>query len=145
MVGLRTAYVVGANVPFTSSVALLTVGLKSPIAAKQRQKIRAFIPITVGATGGVRAQIVVPAAGTNFIAGILLVNTVAPAIVSASQAASAAFTNALANAGTHWLQIDAEIENGVNAGTIDIQLAQNTSDSLTLTVLKGGFMEVVSF
>lgn len=119
------------------------MGLTSPIAAGQTQKIRAWIPVTVGATGGVRAQIVVPAGGALFNATIKLFNTVAPSITTAAQAASAAFTNALANAGTHWLEIEAYIVNGANAGDIDIQLAQNTSDALSLTVLRGGTMEVV--
>lgn len=145
MLGLGTFYAVLADVPIASSAALQTVGLTSPIAAGQRQKIRGWIPFTVGATGGVRAQIVVPAAVANFRASILLVNTVAPSVTSASQAASAAFTNALANAGTHWLWIDVEITNGVNAGTVDIQLAQNTSDALTLTVLAGGSLEVIKY
>jgi hypothetical protein len=142
MIGLRKAFQVAANVPFTSSVALLTVGLTSAIAAGQTQHVRAWIPLTVGATGGIRAQIVVPAAGTLFEATIKLYNTVAPSLTTAIQNASAAFTNALASAGSHWLEIEAYVLNGVNAGNVDIQLAQNTTDVLTMTVLKGGFMDV---
>lgn len=143
MIGIRRIFQVVVNVLFTSNATLATVGLTSPIAAGQTQKIRAWIPVTVGATGGVRAQIVVPAGGALFNATIKLFNTVAPSITTAAQAASAAFTNALANAGTHWLEIEAYIVNGANAGDIDIQLAQNTSDALSLTVLRGGTMEVV--
>lgn len=144
-VGIRTLATVNANVVITSDAALRTVGLISPVAAGQTQSIKAFIPFTVGATGGVRAQVVVPAGGAVFIAGIKLINTVAPSITTASQAASAAFTNALANAGTHWLEIDVTVVNGANAGDIDIQLAQNTSDVLSLTVLRGGFMQIVKY
>ena len=143
MVGIRTYYNILANILVTSSAALITTTLTSPIAAGETQKLRWWVPFSVGATGGVRAQIVVPAAGTIFNATITLYNTVAPTITTAAQAASAAFTNALANAGTHWLLIEATIVNGVNTGNVDFQMAQNTSDALTLTILRGGSLEVI--
>lgn len=145
MIGIKNFYSVAADVVFTTNIALATVGLTSPIAAGQRQKFRAFIPITVGATGGVRAQVVVPAGGTVFINTIRLNNTVAPGTVLASQTASAAFTNALANAGTHWLEIEGTVVNGATAGNIDVQLAQNTSDALSLTVKRGGSLDATIF
>lgn len=141
-IGIRNFFIKLADQVITSSAALVSAGLNSAIAAGQTQHIRYFIPITVGATGGVRCQVVVPAGGTAFIAGIKLVNTVAPAIVTASQAASAAFTNALANAGTHWLEIDVTVVNGTTAGDVDLQIAQNTSDALSLTVLRGAIADV---
>lgn len=141
--GIRTSASVAANVLFTSNVTLATVGLISPIAAGQTQKIRAWIPITVGATGGVRVQVVVPAGGALYVATVSVINTVAPSTTPAAQTASAVVTNALANAGTHWLVIEATVVNGATAGNIDVQLAQNTSDALTLTVLRGGFMDIV--
>lgn len=145
MIGIRTAYVVAADIPVASSVALVTTGLTSPIAANQKQHIRCWIPITVGATGGFRLQIVVPAAGVTFEASYTIQNTVAPGTTLVEQQASAAVTNALANAGDHWIEIDAHIENGANAGNVDIQMAQNTSDVLPLTISKGGFMDVLKY
>jgi hypothetical protein len=129
----------------TSNATLASVGLICAVGANATKHIRAWIPITVGATGGVRAQVVVPAAGTAFNATITLNNTVAPSTTIAAQTASAAFTNALANAGTHWLLIEATIVNGATAGNIDVQLAQNTSDVLSLTVLRGGYMDVTEY
>lgn len=145
MIGLRSFFTVVANIVVTSSVAPVTTGLTSPIAANQRQKIRAWIPITVGATGGVRCIVVVPAGGTIFEATIKLFNTVAPSLTTAEQQASAAFTNALANAGDHWLEIEATIINGATAGSVDIQAAQNTSDPLSLTIKRGASMDVVTY
>lgn len=139
--GIINNYKVAANVALTSTTTLTTVGLTSPIAANQTQKIRAWVPLTVGATGGVRLQVVVPAGGTLFTATIRLYNTVAPADITAIQTSSAVFTNALANAGTHWVLVEAYVLNGATAGSVDIQFAQNTSDPLTLTILKGGWME----
>lgn len=145
VIGIRRSAQVAANVTFTTNVTLATIGLLSALPAGQSQHIRAWIPFTVGATGGVRAQIVVPAGGSVFIASIVLYNTVAPSTTTAAQTSSAAFTNALANAGTHWLAIEASIVNGSTAGSIDIQAAQNTSDANTLTVLRGGWMDVTIF
>lgn len=145
MIGIKNFYRVAANVPFTSSAALATVGLTSPIAAGQSQKLRFWVPITVGATGGVRLQLVVPAGGVIFNATVKLFNTVAPSLTTAAQAASAAFTNALANAGTHWVEVEATIINGATAGNVDLQFAQNTSDALTMTVLRGGSVDVTIF
>lgn len=140
-IGIRTFSNVAANVTFTSNAVLGTVGLISPIAANQTQKIRAWIPITVGATGGVRSLVAVPAGGTLLTVTTKLYNTVAPSLTTS--VLTTVFTNALANAGTHWLEIEAVIINGATAGNVDIQLAQNTSDVLTLTVLRGGSMDVV--
>lgn len=145
MIGIRTFFQVAADITVTSSAALVTTGLTSAIAANQSQKIRAWIPITVGATGGVRLQIVVPAGGVVFEATIKLYNTVAPSLTTAEQQASAAFTNALANAGDHWLEVEAMIVNGTTAGNVDIQMAQNTADPLSLTISRGGSMDVVKF
>lgn len=133
-----------ANVLFTTNVVPATVGLLSPIAANQKQKIRAWIPITVGATGGVRAVIAAPA-GAAIIGTVRLNNTVAPSSTIAIRTDGTAFTNALANAGTHWLEVEADIENGATAGNVDIQLAQNSSDALSLTVLQGGSMDVIKY
>jgi hypothetical protein len=142
MIGIPTYYKKTAAQVIADDT-LATVGLTSPIAAGETQHFRAWIPFTVGATGGVRAQVVVPAAGTLFAVSIKLYNTVAPSLTTAFQAASAAFTNAAANAGTHWLEIEGTIINGATAGNVDIQLAQNTTDALTLSVGNGATMQVV--
>lgn len=144
-IGIRTAFIKTADSPFTSNVVLATIGLTSPIAAGQTQKVRFWVPFTVGATGGIRAQLAVPAGGAIFNTTIKLFNTVAASLTLAAQAASAAFTNALANAGTHWLEVEATIVNGATAGNVDLQMAQNTTDVLTLTVLRGGELEVTKF
>jgi len=145
MIGIPTRYFVEANIAVTNSAALVTTGLTSPIAANQKQKIRCWIPITVGAAGGVRLQIVVPAAGTLFEATFKLFNTVAPSLTTAEQQASAAFANALANAGDHWLEVEAYIVNGANAGNVDIQMAQNTADATPVTIKRGSNMEVLKY
>lgn len=142
-IGIRTFFQILANIVITSSAALVTTGLTSPIAAGQTQKLRFWVPFTVGATGGVRLQVVVPAGGTIFSCTIKLFNTVAPATVIAAQGASAVFNNALANAGRHWVEVEVEVVNGATAGNVDLQMAQDTSDALSLTILRGGTCEVI--
>lgn len=142
-IGIPNVFIVAANVPFTSNVTLTTVGLNSPIAAGQTQNLRFWVPFSVGATGGIRFQLVVPAGGTIFLATNKIFNTVAPLTTISVQTSSAVTTNALANAGNHWIEVEATIVNGATAGNVDLQIAQNTSDVLTLTVLRGGFCRLV--
>lgn len=144
MIGIITNTVKTADTAFTANIVPATVGLSTSIAANQTKKCRWWVPVTVGAAGGVRAIIAVPAGGTLFNATIKLFNTVAPSLTTAAQAASAAFTNALADAGTHWLEIEATIVNGATAGNIDLQMAQNTSDATPLTVLRGGSLQAIA-
>lgn len=142
-IGIRNSTLKTADTAVAASVALVSIGLASPIAANQTQKLRWWIPFSVGAAGGVRAQIVVPAGGVVFISTITLNNVVAPATVIATQTASAAFTNAVANAGTHFIEIEATIVNGATAGNVDLQMAQNTSDATPMTALRGGSCDVI--
>jgi len=145
MIGIRNFFTVAADIPVTLSAALVTTGLTSPVAANQSQKIKAWIPFTLGATGGVRFQVVVPAGGTVFELSAIIQNTVAPSSTLVEQQASAVVTNALANAGDHWLDIDVFVVNSATAGNIDIQAAQNTADAVLLTICRGGSMDVVKF
>lgn len=141
MIGIQNTFRTAADIVITSSTTLITSTLTLPVAANQIAHLKIFLQITVGATGGVRIQLVTPAAVTRFQSAIRLSNTVAPSSTLAVQAASAAFTNALANAGTHFLEMEADVVNGANAGSLDLQIAQNTSDPLSLTLLQGSFAE----
>lgn len=141
-VGLRTFYKINADVVVAASTALVTTGLTSPIAVGQTQKIRVWMPFSVGATGGVKMQVVCPAAITSIMTTIQVFDTVTPALITAFQNTSTAFTNALAVAGTHWMIVESIIVNGANAGNVDIQVACNSAAN-ALTALKGGSMDVV--
>jgi len=143
-VGIRTAYIKTVSQTFTADTTLATVGLTSPIAAGQTQKFRAWIPINVGATGGVKALVAVPAGGALYNVSVKLFDTVAPAMTTAMYVTSTTFTNALANAGNHWIEVEGEIVNGATAGNIDVQLACNTAAN-ALVVLRGAEMEVTKF
>lgn len=139
MAGILNAVKIAADIPIASSIAPVTTGLSIPIAAGETINFRYFVPFSLGATGGVRAIVAVPAAGTQFTCAITLFNPVTPALITALQVANAAFTNALAVAGNHWIALEGVVVNGANAGNVDLQMAQNTSDVLTLTILRGGY------
>jgi len=143
MLGISNRFRVAANIAVPASIVPVTSTLTIPVAANQVVHARYCLYFSVGAAGGGRFQITVPAAGVAFATLIKLFNTVAPALVTATQAASAAFTNAIANAGTHALEIEADIVNGVNAGNIDLTFAQNTSDATPITLILGSFVDVV--
>lgn len=143
--GLRTLARIAAAIPVTNSAALVSVGLVSPIAANAIQHLTYWIPFTVGATGGIRVQVVVPAGGVAFDASFYVRDEVTPGTITAFQTASAAFTNALAVAGTHLLEVKVTVANGATAGNVDLQMAQNTADANTLTILAGGVVEVQKF
>lgn len=142
--GIRTIAYKTAASTFTADTTLASVGLTSPIAAGQTQKFRAWIPITVGATGGVKALVSAPAGGALYNVSVKLYNTVAPSLTTAMYLTSTTFTNALANAGDHFLEIEGEIVNGATAGDLDIQLACNSAAN-ALVVQRGAAMEVTKF
>lgn len=145
MLGLRTFFSTPANVTFTTNVALATIGLTSPIAANQKQNFKAWIFFLLGATGGFKTEVVVPAGGSVYNVQITIFDGLTPAVDTETITAAASYGKALANAGKYYAQISGYIKNGATAGTIDIQCAQNSSDANTLTVYEGSFMDVITF
>jgi hypothetical protein len=146
MRGIANFFSVLSTVSFTSNVTLATVGLSVPIKANQRIKFRAWVKITVGAAGGVRLSLVAPIGVALYQTSIRLNNTVAPSSTIAVQAGAAAFTNALANAGTHWVEVEGVVIGGAATdGVLDLQFAQNTSDATPLQVLAGSSMETIVY
>jgi len=121
---------------------LISVGLVSNIAKNQAQNFRAWIPFTLGATGGFQLQVIVPAAGVKYAVTINFYDTVGGVLLYDAQTSSAPFGDVLTGAGTYWAEVTGYVRNGVNAGIIDIQVAQNTTDVLTATVLEGASIDV---
>jgi hypothetical protein len=142
-IGVRTAFITTAAFPVTSSTVLVSTGLVSAVAAGQTQIIKAHLPFSVGAAGGVKLQVVVPAGGTIFNACITLNNTVAPSTTLAEQTSSVAFGDAAANAGNHWIDVSLIVVNGATAGNIDFQMAQNSSNGTAMTLLRGASLDII--
>ena len=143
MIGNRLVFRLAANFPVTSSTVLVdATGLITSIAANQIAHIRFYLPFSVGAAGGLKFQIVGPAAPTNVQTGIVIYDTVTPAVISGQQTSSTAFSNALAVAGSHYGYVECDWKNGANAGNISLQVAQNSSNGTPFTLLAGAWMEV---
>lgn len=141
-IGIRQLLVISADLVITNSIALVTSGLSVPVAANQQVVGSFYMPITVGATGGLRAQLIVPAGGVEFAASFILQQT-STTLNCTTQLASAAFTNALASAGNYMLMVQFSVKNGATAGTVDLQIAQNTADVLSLTLQASAYADIV--
>jgi hypothetical protein len=130
-----------------ASTALVAVtGLPVPVAAGQTVKIRYAIPFSVGATGGFKFFIDVPAGGTYFMAAFEAIDgiTAAPGSqVALVQQAAANFANAWAVAGNHLMNAEVTIVNGATAGNITLQFACNSAAN-AITVLRGASADVVT-
>lgn len=142
MLGIRQASRNLVDQAVTSSIVLVDATLLAiTLAANAIAHLRFVASFSTGATGGCRFQVVTPAAVTSFMQSVRLFNTGAGTIIPSVLVASTAVANALANAGNHQIEIDIDIVNGANAGDVKLQFAQNTSDVLTITLLKGSFVE----
>lgn len=141
-IGNRLVFRVTADAPITNVTLTDVPGLTTSLAANQIAHCRFFLPFSVGAAGGLKFQIIIPAAPSNIVTGIYIFDTVTPAVISGQQTSSTSFANALAVAGTHLLCIETDVVNGANAGTLKLQTAQNSNNATPFTLLKGGWMEV---
>lgn len=142
----QTAFQV-ANLAVTASAVLVNTDLSIPIAANQRMIGTIFCPITLaGAASGAKWQIVVPAGGTLYRVAFEIYNGSTNVLATADViVASAAFSNALANAADHYMKASFEISNGATAGSVTLQFAQLVADAAAAAVLAGSWMQVTKF
>ena len=145
-IGIRNFFKNSANQQVAASVVLVDVtGLPVPVAANQTVCLRYKIPFSVGATGGFRFNLAVPAGGTAYMAAMYAFDgvTVAPGVqVGQVITAAADFANAWAVAGNHHCTIDAVIVNGATAGNITLKFACNSAAN-AINVLAGASVDVV--
>lgn len=144
-IGIRTVIFVPSGVTTISNTVLaLVTGLSQAVAANTTWWFRFTIPFTVGATGGIKFQVVTPAAPSIYLLSWKLFQFGTPGTLldTAVQKSSAAFSNAAAGAGTDFMEATFFFKNGVNAGNVQLQFAQNSSVAATLTIEQGGIMEV---
>jgi hypothetical protein len=141
--GIRNSTVLAADLVLVNDT-FVTSGLQTPIAAGEKKKITWWLPITVGATGGAQVQIAAPAGGVSFVQSTTIFNFVAPAVTGSVIQAAAAVGAALANAGNHLIIVEATIENGATAGFVQLQIAQNTTDVLTATLIAGASQDAIT-
>jgi hypothetical protein len=136
--GIRSVNVRASNLAIVTNTVLATMGLAVPCGAGSRHHIRWWIPFTEAA----------PAAVASFLMTFFITNLVATHVATDNAAlltASASFTGTGANAGNYLMVVEAELINGVNAGTFDLQVAQGVSDAGTTTILAGAYVEDTLF
>jgi hypothetical protein len=147
--GIRSVNVRASNLAIVTNTVLATLGLAVPCGAGSRHHIRWWIPFTEAAgVAGIKAQLVTPAAVASFLMTFFITNLVATHVATDNAAlltASASFTGTGANAGNYLMVVEAELINGVNAGTFDLQVAQGVSDAGTTTILAGAYVEDTLF
>ena len=145
--GIRSVNRLAVAKTATTNIVLATLGLAVPTGPGARHHVKWWVPFTqVGVAAGSRFQLINPAAITSMVLSFFIWNLVTKAIDNAGlQVASAAFLGTGASAGNYLLQVECEVINGVNAGSLDLQFAQNVSDVGTLTMLAGSWVEDVVF
>lgn len=135
-----------ADQAVTSSIALVTAtGFSIPIAANQRMIFTWRGIFTLGATGGFRFQVTVPAAGGSYNAEYQIIDETTPTTFNDVMTAEAAFTNASAVASNYRLFATGQVENGANAGNVTFQFAQNNATGNPITLLEGMTIEAKLF
>lgn len=143
--GIRTIYRKTADQAVTASTALVDVtGMSFPIAANQEVEVDVWLPFSVGAAGGFKWRFDIDQApsiynlGWNAIDGVTGTANVEAAVITAE----ADIANAWAVAGSFNFFAKLYVKNGATAGTIKLQMAQNSSDATPLTLLAGAVMNV---
>lgn len=143
--GIRNFFRKAADQTVAASVTLVDcTDMIVPVKALQKINFHLVLPFTLGASGGYKFQILTPAGGTYFSNFFVVTDgvTASPgAIIAGYQAASAAFANALAVAGTHKLECDFDYVNGATAGNITLQFACNSAAN-SIIAKQGGYIDV---
>lgn len=147
---IRNFFSLAANFAVTSSTALVDVtGFTTPLAAGQKKKFRFYLPIDLdGTASGAKFRVIVPAGVTLFVQTNLLIDlvTATPVFFAGSTITVPADFGATLNvAGNHVAIIEGSVVNGVNAGVLKLQFAQNVSNGSAATILAGASMETEQF
>jgi hypothetical protein len=141
--GIRQVARLAANKTATTNVVLATLGLPVPCGANQRQHLKYWVVFTeAGVAAGAKFLMVTPAAMANFLLTFRIENYTTKALDNEGEQTVAANMVATgASIGAYLLTIEADLVTGVNAGTYDLQFAQQVSDVGVLTILLGAWVE----
>lgn len=148
LIGIRNSIILTTAQSVNASTALVVMGANTAgnefqfnLGANKRAKIIGCIPFTLGATGGYKFQIVGSQSFGSFVNTYIVEDTVTPAQIVGYQNASAAFANALAVAGNHFLNFNCTVKMGSTAGIVSLQFACNSAAN-GITANEGATMDV---
>lgn len=145
--------VLNADQQVAASTVLVTLGLTTNaftfnLAPTKRATIRAFLPFTVGASGGFKFQLTSSQTLVSYQAGWEAIDgvTASPgAQVAVDITAQAAFANAFAVAGNHICNLQAGLKgHASNISLISVQFACNSAAN-AITILQGAYIEVKQY
>jgi hypothetical protein len=117
--------------------------LKFAMLANTKYAIRARILLITGSTGDFKWRHAGPASPTRVRVKRASIGGTGTAYagIEVDVAYSAADIVVAGSAGTAWVEFDAVISNGANAGNFEFQWAQNASEAVDTTVLAGSYLE----
>lgn len=143
--GIRIINVLAANQVITSNATPADItGFSYALPAGKQLMWEIRGVFTLGATGGFRFRANSTAAPTAYNAEWSIVDVTTPTRFDAAQSAAADFTNASAVASNYRLWGKGYILANA-ATTFSLQIAQNASDVLSETLLRGATMEITLF
>lgn len=134
-----------ADQSVTSSTTLVdSDNLKVSVAANKKYYYRVFAPFALdGVVSGYKFQLTLPSGIAHIIQDDQVLNGITSTIVLIRiDITVTIISGALASSGDHVLLIEGSFENGVNAGDVKLQFAQNTSDGSAITLKKGAVLFV---
>jgi hypothetical protein len=143
--GIQSMNNLAADQPVASSIVPVDItGFTKSLPAGARIKWRVQGIFTLGATGGFRFLAHNTSAPATYNATFLVIDETTPARFQDVQTTEAAFANASAVAGNYSFRAFGTVIANA-ATTFSIQFAQNTSDVLPITMLKGMTIEIWQF
>lgn len=124
---------------FTTQTLTNVTGLSFSVAASQDYYFRFFIPVTLGTARGVGVALTCPASPTSIYYVGRIGNVTATTEGLGYGFASAALVSSAASATTNGIVIvEGTLSNGVNSGTLQVQLRQGTGATAVNVVAKKG-------
>ena len=132
-----------ADQSFTNSTFADLTNLTFAVGANKNYIFQATLFVSAGTTGGIKVGITTPSSPTSFTAGGYAAGNSSASNVVAANAVSGGAT-VFSNAGAGWalavIHIRGVIRN-VNAGTVAIQGAQNTTNGTATVFQRGSYIE----
>jgi len=148
-IGVFRNFQLAATLSKVNSTLADVSGFTTPIAAGQKMKFRFYLPVNlVGAAGGVKFSVDVPAAPSVFVqTNILIDQTTATPVFFPLGAVGTIVTPGAVGAtltviGRHVVLIEGSIVNGTTAGNLKLQFAQNVTNATASELTAGAWMEI---
>ena len=144
--GINSFAVLAADVPVAASATLVDVtGLGFNLPAGKTVIFEAWVPFSTGATGGFKFQLTNSQVPQDYKVSFTAVDGTAAvpgSEFSVTQVTQAAFANAWAVAGNHYLKIEGKLTGHATlADTVQLQVACNSAAN-AITALKGAWLKL---